>query len=196
MEGTCGFGNRVRSLIYYISIHAKHSRGVIRQCPNWSKVNWAHFQAELMARLHGYSELIEVPDSISAVDDFERCLTSNIQTVIDHQIPMKRICDFSRSWWTPEIRSLRKRQNSLCRHWHKSGCEQDRVAFLKGRRRLRAAIVEAKKSAWQKFCEQHNQGDHWHLYHEVVRSGGSGQVEDLQVGCQRITSDSGKTQAL
>ena len=92
-------------------IQAKFSGGVIRQCPNCSKVKWAHFHAELMARLHGYSELTEVPDSISAVDDFERCLTSNIQTVIDHQVPMKRICDFSRSWWTPEIKNLRKRQN-------------------------------------------------------------------------------------
>ena len=134
-------------------IQAKLSRGVIRQCPNWNKMNWAHFQAELMARLHGYSELTEVPDSISAVDDFERCLTSNIQTVIDHQVPMKRICDFSRSWWTPEIENLRKRQNWLCHRWRKSGCEQDRVAFLKGQRRLHAAIIEAKKSAWQKFCE-------------------------------------------
>ena len=36
-------------------IQAKLSRGIIFQCPSWSKVNWTHFQADLMAWLHRYS---------------------------------------------------------------------------------------------------------------------------------------------
>lgn len=62
--------------IITFQIKFKLSKGVASQCQNWGKVNWMDFQAKLMTRLHGHSDLTEVPGSRSAVDDFERCPTS------------------------------------------------------------------------------------------------------------------------
>ena len=67
---------------------------------------------------------------------------------------------------------------------------------MQGRRQLRNAIIQAKKKAWQDFCSETGRDDHWRLYRRVVRPQGPSQVEDLDNGNDRITSDEGKATTL
>ena len=150
-------------------ITAGVARGWTRKVRDWKSVDWVHLQQDLHSSLQLCPDLFRNIDSPETLNVYERALTANIQQVVDRHVHFKQICEFSKSWWTAEIRELRQRQNRLRRRWARSGHEEDRIAFLQGRRQLRNAIIKAKKKAWQDFCSETGRDDHWRLYGRVVR---------------------------
>ena len=159
-------------------------------------MDWVHLQQDLSWSLQLCPDLFQPIGSPETLNVYERDLTTNIQQVVDRHVQFKQICEFSKSWCTDEIRELRQRQNRLRRRWARTGHEEDRITFLQGRRQLRNAIIEAKKKAWRDFCSETGRDDHWRIYWWVVRPQGPAQVEDLDDGNDRITSDEGKATKL
>ena len=140
-----------------------------RKVRDWKLVDWVHLQQDLHSSLQLCPDLFRNIDSSETLNVYERALTTNIQQVVDRHVHFKQICEFSKSWWTAEIRELCQRQNRLQRRWAHSGHEEDRIAFLQGSRRLRNAIIKARKKACQDFCSETGWDDHWRLYRRVVR---------------------------
>ena len=134
--------------------------GWSRKVRDWKSVNWLHLQQDLHSSLQLCPDLFRLIDSLATLNVYERALTANIQRVVDRHVQFKQICEFSKSWWTAEIRELCQCQNRLRRRWARTGHEVDRIAFLQGRRQLRNAIIQAKKKAWQDFCSEIGRDDH------------------------------------
>ena len=177
-------------------ISSRPLKGHVHRCRDWKRVDWNCFNSALWEKLEGAACLHTEPDSTADLEAQVAAFTACISAVIRDQVPMRRICDFSRSWWTPEIDALRKSQTRLHRRWRRFRMESDRIAFLRGRRQLRNAIIESKKRAWQELCSNVENGDHWGMFRRLVRPSGPVTVEDLRIDGQCLTSDSDKARAL
>ena len=177
-------------------VSSRPLKGHVHRCRDWKRVDWNSFNSSLRKNLEGAACLHREPESKADLEAQVAALVSCISAVIRDEVPMRRVCDFSRSWWTPEIDELRKSQTRLYRRWRKFREQSDRIAFLRGRRRLRNAIIESKKRAWRELCSNVENGDHWGMFRRLVRPSGPATVEDLTNDGQRLTSDSDKARAL
>ena len=101
----------------FASITIGLARGWIRKVRDWKSVDWFHLQQDLHSSLQLCTDLFRPIDSPETLSVYERALTTNIQQAVDRHVHFKQICEFSKSWWTAEIRELRQRENKLRRIW-------------------------------------------------------------------------------
>ena len=169
--------------------------GAPRVSRNWAKVDWRDFNRALLSLLdpsqcHG--DILDAEELEEAVN----LLTQRIQRTIEHTVPERRVCQFSRPWWTPELTALRRQMAMERRHWVRSGRVVARERFLRSRSAFRRALVQAKLAAWHRLCDGSSTADFWALYRRLRREGSAGGVEDLELGGCVESSDAGKAEAL
>ena len=123
-------------------------------------------------------------------------LTTAIQRVIATTVPVRRVCAYSRPWWTPELTDLHRRMTATRRRWIGTGRVVDREEFLLARRLFRNTLEQAKVTSWRRLCDGTSTVDFWALYRRLRREGTVGAVEDLVQGDSIATSDAEKAAAL
>ena len=81
----------------------RHAYRIVR---DWEQVDWRVFNHHLVRELDPHWASLDwvVPDDL---DSAVREVTASIGRVIDRLVPTKRLCRFSRRWWTPELTHLR-----------------------------------------------------------------------------------------
>ena len=50
--------------------------------------------------------------------------------MVTNHVPVKRVCQFSRNWWTPDIKILHERMRQAARHWQKKRILHFRANYL------------------------------------------------------------------
>ena len=123
-------------------------------------------------------------------------LTTAIQRVIATTVPVRRVCVYSRPWWTPELTDLRRRMTATRRRWISTGRVVDREEFLLTRRLFRRTLERAKLTSWRRLCDGISTVDFWALYRRLRREGTGGAMEDLVQEDSVLTSDIEKAAAL
>ena len=121
----------------------RHACRVVR---DWEQVDWQIFNRQLLQELDpcwASEDWVYPGDLDSAV----REITASITRTIDHVVPTKRLCRFSRRWWTPELTQLRHQVATARRRWMRTGRIRAREEFLVIRRRFRNALSVAKTAA-------------------------------------------------
>lgn len=84
-------------------LSSRPSQGQIHRGKNWKRVDWLKFTTTLGIKLAASECLLWEPSGEADLEDQVDALTSCIGVVIEKQVPLHRICDFSRLWWTTEI---------------------------------------------------------------------------------------------
>jgi hypothetical protein len=170
-------------------------RTVARVVRNWRKVNWHEFNRDLFLSLDPTQCQGDLLDAL-AVDAAAEHLTATIQRVIERTVPARRVCAYSRPWWTPRLTELRRRIASSRRRWIRTGRVVDREEFLYTRRLFRRTLERAKLDSWRRLCDGTSSSDFWALYRRLRREGSAGEVEDLIQGESVLTTDAEKAAAL
>ena len=117
-------------------------RTAVRQVLNWRDTDWEAFNGQLLMRLGRVPEapLIGPEDIDISVDH----MTAAIQQTMDSCVPVKRICSYSRTGWTPELTRLRTEMRSARRRWMRFRANTDRELYLRSRSLFRRRLVEAR----------------------------------------------------
>ena len=166
----------------------------VRRVPNWREVDWRAFSGHLLSRLG--SPPGALPTRPEEIDDTVDHVTAAIQQTIDTVVPVKRICAYSRTGWTPELTRLRRDMHTARRRWVRFRASIDRERYLRSRSLFRRTLAETRREAWRKLCESTSTGDYWRLYRKATRPSGDHGVEDLQIEGGTASTDSEKTAAL
>ena len=178
-----------------VTIDEEVERAVTRESRNWRKTDWRRFNRELFRSLDPTQCRGELLDAL-AVDTAVEYLTTAIQRVIERTVPSRRVCAYSRPWWTPALTDLRHRMAATRRRWILTGRVVDREEFLLTRRLFRRTLEQAKLTSWRRLCDGTSTVDFWALYRRIRREGTVGAVEDLVQGDSILTSDAEKAAAL
>ena len=177
------------------TVEFEADRMAARVTRNWRKVDWREFNRVLFSTLD-WARCQEPIEDAAGVDAAEQYLTSTIQSVIERTVPARRVCAYSRPWWTPELTDLRRRVASTRRRWIRTGRVVDREDFLCTRRLFRRTLERAKRDSWRRLCDDTLTRDFWALYHRIRREGSAAEVEDLVQGDSVLSSDTEKAAAL
>ena len=145
---------------------------------NWKNTNWYEFNRDLFRSLDPTQCQEELLDAL-AVDSAVEYLTTTIQGVIKRTVPARRICAYSRPWWTLQLSQLRHRMNFYWRTWTETRRVVDREDFLFTRRLFRRTLMQAKLISWWRLCDGTFTVDSWALYRCLRREGSGGTVDDL-----------------
>ena len=116
-----------------VTLDQEVERAATRECRNWRQTDWHRFNRELFHSLDPNQCQGELLDAL-AVDTAVEYLTTAIQRAIGSTVPMRRVCAYSRPWWTPALTDLRRRMTATRRRWIRSGRVADREDFLLTRR--------------------------------------------------------------
>ena len=152
-------------------------RSEVRRVRDWKNVDWKSFNATLLWRLGRLqeSELQTKEDVDAAVAH----LTEGLQYAIDECVPIKRLCSYSRTGWTPEVKALHRVMIDRRRRWVRFRKVADRERYLQSRSRFRRCLKENRRAAWRQLCSSTTSADYWSLYKKVNRAPGSHRVEEL-----------------
>ena len=170
-------------------------RQTCRTVRDWEQVDWRAFQRQLVRELDprwASEDWVSPGDLDRAVGE----VTASIKRVIEQLVPTKRLCRFSRWWWTPELTQLRHRVATARRRWMRTGRIRERETFLYIRHRFCSALSVAKAAAWRRLCERATSSDFWSLYGRLRRGGGAKGVDDLVVGDRVVRVDLEKAKVL
>ena len=169
-------------------------RVAIRQVLNWRDTDWEAFNGQLFMRL---GKVPEAP--LTGPEDIDASvyhMTAAIQQTMDSCVPVKRICSYSRTGWTPELTRLRTNMRSARRRWMRFRTSTDRELYLRSRSLFRRRLAEARREAWRKMCESTSTDDYWRLYRKVTRPSGDHGVEALTTERGTTSTDQEKAAAL
>ena len=78
--------------------------------------------------------------------------TTMMQQIVQEQVPIKRICHFSKEWWTPEIKQLRSLMRRAARRWQKYRTLPARAEYLESRCRLQKEVHRSNQFRWRLWC--------------------------------------------
>ena len=160
---------------------------------NWKTVNWTQFQHRLRETMRSVNNFqLDSPEQLDiAVAGF----TEMLQQMVTNHVPVKRVCQFSRNWWTPDIKILHERMRQAARHWQKKRILHFRANYLHARQLLRTAIRRSKRLQWRMWCASFTRANPWQLL-RFVKPRSSQSVEALSVDGSLIQDDVGKAQHL
>ena len=146
-----------------------------RECQivhDWEQVDWCVFNRQLLQELDPHWALEDWVDPRD-LDRAVREITTSLQRTIDCMVPTKRLCRFSRRWWTPELTQLRHQVTAAKRRWMRTGRIREREEFLQIRSHFRCVLSTAKTAAWRRLCERATSSNFWFLYGRLRRGGGA-----------------------
>ena len=159
-------------------------------------MDWFHLQQDLHSSLQLCTDLFRPMDSPETLSVYERVLTTNPQQVVNRHVHFKQICEFSKSGG----QLISVSYDSVRTNFEEDGpvlaTRKTVLYFCREDVNFAMQIIKGKKKAWQDICSETGRDGHWHLYRQVVRPQGPVQVEDLDNGNDRITSDEGKAEML
>ena len=160
---------------------------------NWYRVNWTQFRRCLAAQMRILATLpMDSPSQLdAAVDRF----TVTLQQLVKEQVPWKRVCQFSRDWWTPQIKRLRTEMKRAARRWQKRRSLHCRTEYHRLRRLLREEIRRGKRARWRAWCASFTRDDPWRLL-RTLKPKEKNSVEDLRVDDCWIRDDQSKALTL
>ena len=113
-------------------IWGKPQKVVVRQRPNWRNVDWVHFSRHLRGELICRASALSCQNP-KEIDLTVASLSEALESTIRCCVPIRRLCQYSRPWWTPELSHLRNIMTQLRRHWMRRGTVQTREEYLRAR---------------------------------------------------------------
>ena len=160
---------------------------------NWKQADWHRFREGLSYKMRLFRSCqLTTPQNVEeAIDHFMEIL----KNLISLYVPDARVCHFSRSWWTPEIKDLHQRMKQAERRWRRRQTLYHREVATNLRRQLRRSIRRSKVVQWRLWCASFTQKNPWQLL-RAAQPRMAAKVEDLQVGDKWITEDAGKAAVL
>ena len=162
---------------------------VSRKMCNWHQVEWTRFRNRLREKMRQFSEpMLETPLHI---DEVVTRFTTMMQQIVEEQVPIKRICHFSKEWWTPEIKQLRSLMRRAARIWQKYRTLLARAECLESRRCRQKAVRKSKQFCWRLWCARCQRSNPWQLLRKVNPKMPP-IVDDLTCGDNLITMDRDK----
>ena len=110
-------------------VRGQPQRAVVRQRPNWRAVDWVTFSKQLQWELlsRASTTLCQSPQEI---DSTVASLSEALDATIHCCVPIRRLCQYSCSWWTPELSQQWTQMTRLCRRWMQRGTVQTREDYL------------------------------------------------------------------
>ena len=134
-------------------IWGKPQRAIVQQRPSWHNVDWVnfskHLQGELTCRVVVLS--CQTPKEIDLI---VASLSEALESTICCCIPIRRLCQHSRPWWTPELSHLRNIMTRLRRRWMHRGTVQTREEYFRARSLFKRSLQEEKREAWRRLCTE------------------------------------------
>ena len=140
-----GLGSDHALITWELALQEKFT--ISRKMYNWHQVEWTRFRNRLREKTRQFSEpMLENPLHI---DEVVTRFTIMMQQIVQEQVPIKRICHFSKEWWTPEIKQLRSMMRRPARRWQKYRTLPARAEYLESRRRLQKEVRRSKQFRWR-----------------------------------------------
>ena len=135
---------------------------------NFKEVNWADFTRSL----HGWLQDNGVTESpclsmVEDLDTFIEKLTCTIQATIEQHVPLSNPSPYTKRWWTPELRDLRRCYARLSRTEfaarQSDGWEQARDSCRVARNIYNLRLRHTKATHWKGWVEELTEPDLWLL---------------------------------
>ena len=132
---------------------------VARPLFNWKKANWEVFAAELQRGTQGLQQLaqglFDCPALAEAqLDSLAQRLTTAVESAAEASIPVLRITERSKPWWSPELTEQRRALHLLLRRFRASRDSDDEATWKAARTEYFHAVRKAKTTMWQNFLSE------------------------------------------
>ena len=144
-----------------------------RPAPAWEKITWmidgkpSEVMKEELRKLMDFEARPEDPHSFRetkrgepqlALENFEYNLSLLIHTIKKHP-PTKRLCRWSKPWWTEELTQPRK---TFCREGRLAREDPGRKELSnQAKRNYQNKLKQAKSAHWRSFLEKGNKNNVW-----------------------------------
>ena len=86
-------------------IWGKPQKAVVRQRPSWRDVDWVNFSRHLQGELSCRALALSSRNP-KEIDLTVASLSEALESTIRCCVPIRRLCQYSRPWWTPELSHL------------------------------------------------------------------------------------------
>jgi hypothetical protein len=120
---------------------------------NTKKADWEAFGKGLQAREDQLANQIQEAIAAEDFDSVARLLTEVITQAAGSSIPQKKICEYSKPWWSDLLKALRQSKNIALRAYKKRRTGELFEAWKKARNTYFQAIRTAKDDNWVEFLE-------------------------------------------
>jgi hypothetical protein len=80
-----------------------------------------------------------------------------------HNPSKKRICPFSKRWWTVELTKARREMNNARNRFRRMGNEEDCRICKDREKEYRGKIKQCKRNTWRKFMKEADEKTIWKL---------------------------------
>ena len=176
-------------------IWGKPQKAVVRQRPSWRDVDWVNFSRHLRGELTCRALALSCQNP-KEIDLTVASLSEALESTIRCCVPIRRLCQYSRPWWTPELSHLRNIMTRLRRRWMRRGTVQTREEYLRARSLFRRSLREEKREAWRRLCAETSSTDYWTMFRRLFRKRGQILIEDFTQGDEVISTDAEKARVL
>ena len=140
VEVEAGLGSDHALILWELMVQGQFQQ--VQRKLNWKAVNWTKFRQQLQAV--PYLQGPWTFDTSDKVEEAVQQFTGIIQRVVQDQVPTRRLCQYSKNWWTPEIHELRLHMRRAARRWQRQPTLPNRALYLHLCRRLKSTIRRSK----------------------------------------------------
>jgi hypothetical protein len=131
---------------------------------NFERTDWDLLKAKIIELLPPINRTITgEPASQATVDQLAKDITAALAKAIECTTPRRKICPFSKRWWTEELTKARRETNKARNKFKKTGNEEHKRAWKERERKYRGKIKKAKRSTWRKFVKEADEKTIWKL---------------------------------
>lgn len=130
---------------------------------DFEKMNWEHLKSELAELLPPVDHIATGESSPERIDRLAEDITNALTTAIEHSTPRRRICPFSKRWWTDELTKARRETNKARNRFKRTGDEIQGELWKRKEKEYRGKIKKAKKITWRKFVKEADEKTIWKL---------------------------------
>jgi hypothetical protein len=131
---------------------------------NFEKTNWDLLKVKIIELLPRLSHRTnDEPASPATVDQLAEGITAALTKAIECTTPRRRICPFSKRWWTDELTKARRETNKARNKFKRSNSEVHQKAWKEKERKYRGMIKKFKRNTWRKFVKEADEKTIWKL---------------------------------
>jgi hypothetical protein len=127
---------------------------------DFERTDWDHLKAKITELL---PPITDEPASPAMVDKLAEDLTAALAKAIKCSTPQRRLCPFSKRWWTKELTKARRKTNKARNRVRRTENEEDWRIWKDREKEYRGKIKKCKRNTRRKFVKEADEKTIWKI---------------------------------
>jgi len=135
---------------------------------DWKNVDWMAFSQTMTSTLPAKPRLTDLP-ATPQIDAHLLALQHSFCTAIDQHVPYKRICQYSKPWFTEEVKAAYRQMKLATAYSKQVNTPQAFSQYKKAKATFQQTARQAKKQCFQDFSSNLNGANMWSSFKKLSK---------------------------